>query len=216
MFTNTSRFYFTLHSKCFIDLISRYRVIGLGSSVSVKEHSENKGRFLNIKKTKIVDTYRCKKTSDMKVDRESVGCLENFEYLGSKIEGNGKCSNEIKRRTAVAAGQINKMEIIWKGQDKQTKLKIVRACIFPTAIYGCEGWTLTTADEKKINAFETKCYMRILRIPWIAKRKKNRNPKRAKSGPGLVIEQHQSKETIILRPPKKTRLPRKAHIGGKA
>ena len=75
---------------------------------------------------------------------------------------------EIKRRTAMAAGQLKKMEKIWKGQDKQTKLKIVRACIF----HGCEGWTLTTADEKKINAFETKCYRRILRIPWIAKRKK--------------------------------------------
>ena len=117
----------------------------------------------------------------------------------------------------MAAGQLKKMEKkIWKRQDKQTKLKIVRACIFPTAIYGCEGWTLTTADEKKINAFETKCYRRILRIPWLAKRKKHRKPKRAKSGSGLVIEQHQSKETIILRPPKKTRLPRKAHIGGNA
>ena len=169
-----------------------------------------------MKKTKIVDTDRCKKTSDITVDGETVQCLENFEYLGSKIEGNGKCSNEIKRRTSMAAGQLKKMEKIWKGQDKQTKLKIVRACIFPTAIYGCEGWTLTTADEKKINAFETKCYRRMLRIPWIEKERKHRNPKRAKSGPGLVIEQHQSKETIILRPPKKTRLPRKAHIGGKA
>ena len=54
-------------------------------------------------------------------------------------------------------------------------MKIVRACIFPTAMYGWEGWTLTTADEKKINAFETKCYRRILRIPWIEKkRKKNK------------------------------------------
>ena len=66
---------------------------------------------------------------------------------------------------------LRKLKKIWKGQDKQTKLKIVRACTFPTAMYGCEGWTLTTADEKKINAFETKCYRRILRIPWIAKRK---------------------------------------------
>ena len=62
----------------------------------------------------------------------------------------------------MAAGQLKKMEKIWEGQDKQTQLKIVRACIFQTAIYGCEGWTLTT-----------KCYRRILRIPWIAKRKKN-------------------------------------------
>ena len=87
---------------------------------SVKEHSENKGLFLNIKKTKIVDTDRCKKTSDITVDGETVECLENFEYLGSKIEGNGKCSNEIKRRTAIAAGQLKKMEKIWKGQDNQS------------------------------------------------------------------------------------------------
>ena len=78
---------------------------------------------------------------------------------------------------------LRKWKKIWKGQDKQTKVKIVRACIFPTAIYGCEGWTLTTADEKKINAFETKCYRRMLRIPWIEKKKKHRNPKRAKSWP---------------------------------
>ena len=183
---------------------------------SVKEHSENKGLFLNMKKTKIVDTNRCKKTSDITVDVETVECLENFEYLGSKIEGNGKCSNEIKRRAVMATRPLKKMEKIWKGQDKQTKLKIVRACIFLTAINGCEGWTLTTADEKKINAFETKCYRRILRIPWITKRKKHRNPKRAKSGPGLVIEQRQRKFTIILRPHKKTRLSRKACIVGKA
>ena len=49
---------------------------------SAKEHSENKGLFLNIKKTKIVDTDRCKKTSDIIVDGETVECLENFEYLG--------------------------------------------------------------------------------------------------------------------------------------
>ena len=77
---------------------------------SIKEHSENKGLFLNIKKTKIVDTDRCKKTSDITVDGETVECFENFEYLGSKIEGNGKCSNEIKRRIAMATGQLKKME----------------------------------------------------------------------------------------------------------
>ena len=77
---------------------------------SVKEHSENKGLFLNLKKTKIVETDRCKKTSDITVDGETVECLEKFEYLGSKIEGNGKCSNEIKRRTAMASGQLKKME----------------------------------------------------------------------------------------------------------
>ena len=74
---------------------------------------------------------------------------------------------------------------------------------------------MTTADEKKINAFETKCY-EDTQNTMDSKKKKHRNPKRAKSGPGMVIEQHQSKETIILRPPKKTELPKKAHIGSKA
>ena len=57
-----------------------------------------------------IPANRCKKTSDITVDGETVQCLENFEYIGSKIEGNGKCSNEIKRRTAMAAGQLKKME----------------------------------------------------------------------------------------------------------
>ena len=78
--------------------------------LSVKELSENKGLFLNIKKTRIVDTDRCKKPSDITVDGETVECLENFEYLGSKIEANGKVSHEIKKRTAMAAGQLKKME----------------------------------------------------------------------------------------------------------
>ena len=66
-------------------------------------------------------------------------------------------------------------------------MKIVRACIFPTAIYGCEGWTLTTSDEKKINAFETKCYRRILRIPWIAKRKNTEILKELKVGQDWLL-----------------------------
>ena len=79
------------------------------------------------------------------------------------------------------------MENISKGQDKQTNLKIVRASIFPTAIYGCEGWTLTTADEKKINTFETKCYRRILKIPWIAKTKNTEILKELKVGQDWLL-----------------------------
>ena len=83
---------------------------------------------------------------------------------------------------------LRKWKKIWKGQDKKTKLKIVRACIFPTAIlYGCEGWTLTAADEKKINAFETKCYRRILRIPWIVKRKNTEILKELKVGQDWLL-----------------------------
>ena len=130
-----------------------------------------KGLYLNVKKTKIVDIDRCDEESNIKVDGEKVECLKSFEYLGSKIEGNGKCSTEIKRRAAIAIASLKKLENIWKGQDNQTKLKVVRACIFPTATYGCEGWTITKTDEKTIASFEMKCYRKILRIPWTAKRR---------------------------------------------
>ena len=124
-----------------------------------------------MKKTKIVDIDRCDRKSEIQVDGETVECLESFEYLGSKISGNGKCSDEIKRRSAMALAQMKKLEKVWKGQDRNTKIKIIRTCIFPTAIYGCEGWTISKTDEKKITSFEMKCYRKMLRIPWTAKRK---------------------------------------------
>lgn len=62
------------------------------------------------------------------------------------------------------------MKNIWKGQDNHTKLKILRACIFPSATYGCETWTLNRAALKSISGFEMKCYRRILRISWTERR----------------------------------------------
>ena len=93
-------------------------------------------------------------------------------------------------------------------------MKIVRECIFPTAIYGCEGWTLTTADGKKINAFEMKCYRRILKIPWIAKRKKkHRNPKRAKKvGQDWLLNNIKARKLSYFGHLKRHDSPEKAHI----
>ena len=71
----------------------------------------------------------------------------------------------------MAISQLKKMEKLWKGQCRQTKLKIVRACIFPRVTYGCEGWTISKSCEKRINSFELKCYRKMLRIPWTARRR---------------------------------------------
>ena len=58
---------------------------------------------------------------------------------------------------------------IWKSQPISLKYKILKTCIFPVATYGCEAWTLSKLDTKKIKAFEMKCYRKILRIPWTAR-----------------------------------------------
>ena len=103
------------------------------------------------------------------VDGEKLENVTNFVYLGAQIEANAKTSPEINRRLAIASSKLSKMNCLWKNENIRTKMKILKTCIFPVAIYGCEAWTITKNDEKKIDAFEMKCYRKILRIPWTAK-----------------------------------------------
>ena len=136
---------------------------------SVKEHSEKRGLYLNVKKTKIMDTDKCKKEAVVQIEGEEIERVNNFEYLGARIEANGKTSSEIRRRLAMATSKLKKMEKIWKGQCVQTKVRILKSTIFPTATYGCEAWTINKTDSKKITAFEMKCYRKILKISWTEK-----------------------------------------------
>ena len=133
---------------------------------SVKEHSDMKGLQLNLKKTKIMDTDKCKESAIIKIDGEEIERVSSFEYLGARIEANGKTTPEIRRRVAIATTKLKKMASIWKGQSKDTKVRILNSVIFPTATYGCEAWTINKEGAKKITAFEMKCYRRIMRISW--------------------------------------------------
>ena len=137
--------------------------------LSVKEHSEQKGLKLNVKKTKIMDIDKCKEDAEIKINGEEIERVSNFEYLGARIEANGKSSPEIRRRLAMATAKLQKMTSLWKGQDTETKIRVLNSTVFPTATYGCEAWTLNKTDCKKITAFEMKCYRKILRIPWVEK-----------------------------------------------
>ena len=93
---------------------------------SVKEHSDEKGLFLNIKKTKIVDIDNCKKEARIAIDGEEIERVSNFEYLGAKIEANGKSTHEIRRRLAMATTRLTKEISIWKGQCKKNKTESPR------------------------------------------------------------------------------------------
>ncbi|GFN86089.1 endonuclease-reverse transcriptase [Plakobranchus ocellatus] len=136
---------------------------------AVKEHSEQKGLHLNVKKTKIMDIDKCKKEARIQIEGEEIERVKSFEYLGARIEANGKTTPEIRRRLAMATAKLHKMEKIWKGQDVHTKVRILKSIIFPTATYGCEAWTINKTDSKRITAFELKCYRKILRISWTEK-----------------------------------------------
>ena len=131
---------------------------------SVKTHSESSGLYLNAKKTKIMDLDKSP-TTTIGVDGEQLENVNNFVYLGSRIDSDGKSSPDIQR-IAIAISKLNTMAPLWKSQSTELKWRTLKACIFPVAIYGCEAWTISKSTIKKIISFEMKCYRKILRISW--------------------------------------------------
>ena len=110
---------------------------------------------------------------DIKLKNDTIEEIEEFEYLGSIISNNGDINKELQRRMAIALQKTRQMRKLWHGTDKNTKIIFLRALIFPIATYGCESWTINKTSERKINAFELKCYRTILRVPWTEKRTNN-------------------------------------------
>ena len=84
---------------------------------SVKDHSEQKGLLLNLKKTKIMDIDKCKEKAVITIDGEEIERVNNFNYLRAQIQANGKSTPEIKRRLAIAGSKLRKMARIGKGQS---------------------------------------------------------------------------------------------------
>ena len=92
--------------------------------------------------------------------------------LGSKITADGDCSHEIKWRLILGRKSMTSLDSILKSRDitLPTKVRLVKAMIFPVVIYGCESWTIRKAECQRIDAFELWCWRRLLRVPWIARR----------------------------------------------
>ena len=115
-------------------------------------------------------TDKTDKAANITIGGDLVEEVTDFDYLGSLITQNGDGIKEIKRRLGIATQKLKAMQKLWKGNDVETKLKFVRSLIFPIATYGSESWSINKEAEKKINVFEMRCYKRMLRIPWTAKR----------------------------------------------
>ena len=94
-------------------------------------------------------------------------------FLGdSKITADGDCSPEIKRCLLLGRKVMTNLDSILKSKDitLPTKVHLVKAMVFPVAMYGCESWTIKKAERRKIDAFELWCWRRLLRVPWTARR----------------------------------------------
>ena len=93
-------------------------------------------------------------------------------FGGSKITADGDCSHEIKRRLLLGRKVMTNLHSIFKSRDITllTKVRLVKAMVFPVVVYGCESWTVKKAEHQRIDAFELWCWRRLLRVPWTARR----------------------------------------------
>ena len=116
------------------------------------------------------------------------GSSVRLYFLGSKITADGDCSHEIKRRLLLRRKVMPNLDSILKSRDitLPTKVRLVKAMVFPVVMYGCQSWTVKKAECRKIDAFELWCWRRLLRVPWTARRSNQSILKEI--GPGCSLE----------------------------
>ena len=135
--------------------------------MKVKEESEKVGLKLNIQTTKIMASSPI---NSWQIDGETVETVLDFILGGYKITVDGDCSHEIKRCFFLGRKVMTNLYSILKSRDitLPTKVRLVKAMVFPVVMYGCERWTIKKAECQRIDAFELWCWRRLLRVPWTA------------------------------------------------
>ena len=144
--------------------------------MKVKEESEKVGFKLNIQKMKIMASGPI---TSWEIDGGTVETVSDFILGGSKITVDGDCSHEIKRCLLLGRKVMTNLDSILKSKDITllTKVRLVKALVFPVVMYGCESWTIKKAEHQRIDAFELWCWRRLLRVPWTARRSNQSIPK---------------------------------------
>ena len=106
------------------------------------------------------------------IDGERVETVSDFILGGSKITADGDCSQEIKRHLLLERKAMTNLDSILKSRDINlpTKIRIVKAVVFPVVMYGCDSWTINKSERRRVNAVELWCWRILLRIPWTVMR----------------------------------------------
>ena len=124
-------------------------------------------------------------------------------FLGLQITADGDCSHEIKRCLLLGRKVMTNLDSIFKSRDitLPTKIRLVKAMVFPVVTYGCESWTVKKSECQRINAVELWCWRRLLRIPWTARRSNQSILKEISPEYSLEGRTDAEAETPILWPP---------------
>ena len=113
--------------------------------MKVKEETEKVDLKLNIQKTKIMASGPI---TSWQIDGETVETVSDFILGGSKITADGDCNHEIKRHLVIGRKVMTNLDSIFKSRDitLPTKVRLVKAVVFPVVMYGCESWTVKKAE----------------------------------------------------------------------
>ena len=108
--------------------------------------------------------------SSCQIEVETMGTVTDFIFLGSKLTVDSDCSHEIKRHLLPGRKAMTNLDSILKSRDitLSTKVRLLKAMVFPVVMYGCESWTITKAEHQRIDAFELWFWRSLLRVPWTA------------------------------------------------
>ena len=136
--------------------------------MKVKVESEKVGLKLSIQKKKIMASGPI---TSWQIDGETVAPVADFIFLGSQVTADGDCSHEMKRCLLLERKVMTNLDSILKSKDTTlpTKVRLVKAVVFPVVMYGCESWTIKKTEHRRMDAFEL-CWRRLLRVPWTARR----------------------------------------------
>ena len=115
------------------------------------------------------------------IDGEKMETVTDFIFLGSKITADGDCSHEIKRCLLLERKAMTNLDSILKSRDITllTKVRLVKAMVFPVVRYVCESWTIKKAELQRIDAFELWCWRRLLRVLWTVRRSNHQSERKS-------------------------------------
>ena len=121
--------------------------------MKVIEENEKAGLKLSIQKTKIIASGPI---TSWQIDGKKMETVADLIFLGSQITADGDCSHEIKRCLLLGRKAMTNLDSILKSRDitLSTKVRLVKATVFPVVMYGCESWTIRKAECRRIDAFE--------------------------------------------------------------
>ena len=132
--------------------------------MKVKQESEKAVLKLSIQNMKIMASGPI---TSRQINAETMETVTDFIFWGSKITADGDCSHKIKRRLLLGRKVMTNLDSTLKSGDitLPTKVRLVKAMVFPVVMYGCESWTIKSSECQRIDAFELWCWRGLLRVP---------------------------------------------------